>query len=113
MTTRPALALPELAWPPANLPKVARDQADVQPFERDLLDLARVHHPRVTWWHGYRMAEERYGSYCYVCERFTVTWNRSNAGPPKAAVEQISAHKWQHRDGTVVAAQPTRKRHTQ
>lgn len=113
MAARRSGALPELARPTPPLPKAAREQVDVQPFEHGLVDLARVHHPGVHWWHGYRAAEERFGSYCYVCEQFIVTWH-SNRVPNKAAVTEIDAHKWQHRDGAVPLTQsPNRKRHTQ
>lgn len=90
--------LPHLATPTRPKPKAAADQVDVQAFEAGLFDLARVHHPSVTWWHGYRRAEERYGSYCYVCESFIVTWG-GNSGPPMAARGAIDDHKYLHRAG--------------
>lgn len=92
------------------LPKAARDQVTVELFEADLVTAARVYHPTVSWWHGYRRAEERFGSYCYLCEAFTVTWS-GNGGPPKAAVTAIDAHKRDHAPGTVPGAtSPDRKR---
>lgn len=103
---------PELARPAGGLPKAATEQLDLQPWEHDLLALARVHHPAVAWWHGYRRAEERFGSYCYVCESFIITWG-GNAGPPKAAVAAIHDHKMSHHNGTDVVVKPTtRKRRT-
>lgn len=94
--------LPVLATAPARPPRARLDQADVQPFETGLVELARVHHPNVSWWHGYRRAEERFGSYCYVCERFVVTWG-GNGSPPAAAREEIDQHKWLHKRGTIPA----------
>lgn len=94
--------LPVLATPPVRQPKAAREQFDIQPYESGLLDLARVHHPSVTWWHGYRKAEERYGSYCYVCERFVVTWDRF-LPIPLVAQECIDNHKRSHRNGNLPA----------
>lgn len=91
-------ALPVLAAPPRGQPKAAREQLDVQSFESGLLDLARVHHATVAWWHGYRRAEERFGSYCYVCERFIVTWAR-NWPIPQIAKQAIHDHKYIHRPG--------------
>lgn len=107
MTTKAAAPqLPDLARPAAGQPKAAMDQLDVQPFESGLLELARVHHPTVSWWHGYRRAQDRFGSYCYVCDEFIVTW-AGNSGPPKTAVVTIDAHKMHHRDGTTPTAKPT------
>lgn len=104
--------LPVLARPPSRQPKAAREQLSVQAWESGLHDLARVHHPSVVWWHGYRQAEERFGSYCYVCEKFIVTWSR--AWPiPMVAKEAINDHKLMHRAGRFPAPQRTRKRGTQ
>lgn len=94
--------LPELARPAVTGIKARDDQRDVQPFEDGLLALARVHHPTVKWWHGYRRARERYGSYCYVCDDFIVTWDRF-AGIPVAAVDAINFHKLDHHAGRVLA----------
>lgn len=94
--------LPALATAVGRQPKSRLDQADVQPWEQGLVELARVHHPNVSWWHGYRRAEERFGSYCYVCEKFVVTWG-GNGSPPAAARDVISEHKWLHRNGAIVA----------
>lgn len=91
-------SLPELVFPPAELPRAAADQLDVQPYESGLLDLARVHHPSVIWWHGYRKSQDRYGSYCYVCEFLIVTWDRFG-GVPEMARRAIDDHKRFHRDG--------------
>lgn len=101
--------LPALAWPPVNLPRAARDQLDVQAYEAGLLDLARVHHPTITWWHGYRKAEERYGSYCYVCEQFIVTWDRFLPIPEEGQT-QIDTHKREHRASTVRRAAPSTRK---
>lgn len=103
--------LPDLARPSADLPKAALDQLDVQPFESGLLTVARVKHPTVSWWHGYRRAETGFGSYCYVCEAFTVSWS-GNSGPPKTAVVAIDAHKMHHRDGILPITKPSKRRGT-
>lgn len=105
--------LPVLATPAAKQPKAAREQIDVQPFEFGLLDLARVHHATVAWWHGYRQAEERFGSWCYVCESFTVTWDRKWPIPLRAK-QLIDTHKYDHRAGRIPATvAPSRKDTTQ
>lgn len=103
--------LPALTWPPVSLPRAAADQIDVQAYEAGLLDLARVHHPTVTWWHGYRKAEERYGSYCYVCERFVVSWDRFLPIPDDAR-SIIDNHKVSHRNGNLPGG-PTKSRKAQ
>lgn len=90
--------LPVLARPAVRQPRAARDQLDVQAWEGGLLDLARVNFPTVRWWHGYRAARDLFGSYCYVCEKFTVTW-AGRWGPPDAAKLAIHEHKSQHRAG--------------
>lgn len=94
--------LPALAAPRVKQPKAAREQLDIQPYEGGLLELARVHHPSVTWWHGYRKAEERFGSYCYICERFIVTWDRF-LSIPQDAQQMIDNHKRSHRNGNLPA----------
>lgn len=104
--------LPVLAAAARAGPKAARDQLDVQAFESGLLDLARITHPTVAWWHGYRRAEERFGSYCYVCERFIVTWARS--WPiPIIAKQAIDDHKYLHRAGKLPTHPPITTRGTQ
>lgn len=104
--------LPELARPAAGMPKAATEQVDIQPWEGGLLDLARVHHPTVLWWHGYRQAEQGFGSYCYVCESFIANWG-GNAGPSKKAVVAIDEHKYRHYNGeNITAKTPSRKRRT-
>lgn len=97
--------LPPLAVAPLNLPRAAADQGDVQAFEYGLLAVARHNHPTVAWWHGYRRAEERFGSYCYVCETFIVTWS-GNSGPPMPARHEIDAHKMSHRERTLRTLPP-------
>lgn len=103
--------LPELARPAANPPKAARDQLDIQAWESGLVDLARVHHPTVKWWHGYRKAEERYGSYCYICERFIVTWDPLSK-IPQQAVDQIAMHKTDHFAGNNASKSANKKAST-
>lgn len=104
-------SLPELARPPSKQPKAAREQLTVEVWEGGLLDLARVHYPTVKWWHGYRQAKERFGSYCYLCERFIVTWSR--AWPiPMVAKQAIDDHKFMHRAGRLPAPVSTTKRGT-
>jgi hypothetical protein len=69
--------LPPLALPPAAPPKAAREQLDMQPWEAHLVALARLRHPTVAWWHGYRdRTAHGFGSWCYVCDRMVVTWSR-------------------------------------
>lgn len=97
-----------LAAPPRGQPKAAREQLTVQPFETQLHEAARENHPTVAWWHGYRKAEERFGSYCYVCERFIVTWAR-NWPIPQVAKQAIDDHKYIHRPGTRPARTTTTK----
>lgn len=82
----------------AGLPRAANDQYDVQEFEDALLVKARLTHPSVTWWHGYRRSDDDFGSYCYLCDRFIVTWG-GNSGPPKVARASIDEHKHTHRPG--------------
>lgn len=107
--TKPVL--PELASPARAGPKAAREQLDVQAFESGLLDVARVHHPTVAWWHGYRLAEERFGSYCYLCEKFIVTWARK--WPiPHIAKHAIDDHKYLHRAGKLPGGRPTQQKGT-
>lgn len=94
----PADELPDLARAGLGGSKAQADQIDVQPYESGLLTLARVHYPTVKWWHGYRKSEDSYGSFCYVCEEFTVKWS-GNAGPPMTARQVIHDHKLSHRAG--------------
>lgn len=97
--------LPDLAALPATLPKAAIDQLSVQAFEGGLLTLARVGHPTVAWWHGYRKIGDSYGSQCYVCDRVIAFWG-GNSGPPMIARQIIDDHKINHRDGTLPADVP-------
>lgn len=90
--------LPTLARPPQNQPKAAREQLTVQAWEGGLLAVAHTKFPTVKWWHGYRMIEGFFGSYCYVCESFIVTWSR-RWPIPKIAAEVIDEHKELHRRG--------------
>lgn len=90
--------IPELVTDPATRPKAALDQVDVRPFEGGLLALARVHHPTVAWWHGYRHADPGYGSFCYVCDDFIARWG-GNSGPTMDARATIDIHKHLHRSG--------------
>lgn len=104
--TRTAAKLPTLARPPQKQPKAAREQLDVQAWEGGLLAVAHTRFPTVKWWHGYRIIGDRFGSYCYVCERFIITWSR--AWPiPKIAKESIDEHKHHHRRGTLAPPAPT------
>lgn len=100
--------LPDLARPPGTLPQAQREQRDIQPWEAGLVELARIHHPTVKWWQGYRRASERFGSYCYLCEKFIVTWDRF-AGIPQLAVDRIHSHKYDHRNGILAAPAPITK----
>lgn len=95
--------LPEIARAGLGGSKAQADQIDVQPYESGLLTLARVRYPTVKWWHGYRKSETSYGSFCYVCEEFTVKWS-GNAGPPMTARQAIHDHKLSHRAGMPPAA---------
>lgn len=81
------------------LPRAANDQYDIQEFEDALLAKARVEHPGISWWHGYRRIDEEFGSYCYLCDQFIVKWG-GNAGPPKRARATIDEHKHSHRPGS-------------
>lgn len=105
--------LPALALPPRQLPKAAREQIDIQAYEGGLTELARVQHPTIAWWHGYRKIGDLFGSYCYVCDRFVVTWSR--AWPiPKVAQETIHEHKNEHRAGALPGGTPPKRmRHPQ
>lgn len=95
-----------IAEGPTGGPLAMLDQIDIQPFEYGLHDLARVHHPGVHWWHGYRRDDQGFGSYCYVCDRFLVRWG-GNGSPPMFARHTISEHKFDHRAGTVPVANST------
>lgn len=89
--------LPVLAVAPAHLPRAAREQLDVQPWEIGLTNLARVHHRTVAWWHGYRdRTEDGFGSWCYVCESRIATWSR-RWPITEAARRAVHAHKNWHR----------------
>lgn len=103
--------LPVLATPATRSPRARLDQTDVQPWEQGLVELARAQHPNVSWWHGYRRAEERFGSYCYVCEKFVVTWG-GNGSPPEAARIVIDAHKWLHKRGAIPAPRKQQRKGT-
>lgn len=101
MTDRKA-QLPTLATPPRKQPKAAREQLDVQAWESGLLDLARAKFPAVVWWHGYRSIGDYFGSYCYICSAYIVTFSR-RWPIPIVAKEQIHEHKNQHRAGALPA----------
>lgn len=90
-------------------PRAKLDQATVLPFEDGLLALARVGHPTVSWWHGYRRADDKFGSYCYVCESFIVRWG-SNSSPPMEARATIDAHKHLHRSGDLPVTESTKRK---
>lgn len=92
-----ANGLPVIAVPPAVLPKAAREQLDVQPWEVGLSHLARVNHPTVAWWHGYRdRTADGFGSWCYVCDVRIATWSR-RWPITEAARRAVHEHKNWHR----------------
>lgn len=100
---------PPLVVAPEFAPKSRADQFDVQAFEGGLLALARVHHPGVHWWHGYRRVGERFGSYCYVCDTPIVLWG-GNGSPPMEARTTINEHKYLHRNGVVPLADSSQRK---
>lgn len=87
----PTLAIP-LATTPARQPKAAREQGNVQGYEGGLLAVARVHHPTVAWWWGYRQKSDGFGAWCYLCDDRIVKW--SQRWPmTQAAREAIIHHR--------------------
>lgn len=92
--------LPDLVAPAGNRPKTALDQHDVQAWEEGLLALARVRHPTVSWWHGYRRHGEAYADYCYICDAVIVEMT-SNGNPSVLARLATDDHKWDHHDGAL------------
>jgi hypothetical protein len=105
---RPAAMLPEPATATTGGPKARADQLNVQPWEQGLVALARVHHPTVAWWHGYREIKGAYWSYCYVCD--TRITEVAGMGNPSMAVRQvIDNHKNLHRAGVIPGGSPKRK----
>lgn len=102
MTVASEPTLPTLPAGPAKIPKARREQISVEPWETGLVTAARVEFPTVAWWHGYRSIGSYFGSYCYVCSAYIVTFSRRYP-IPLVAKAQIHAHKFEHHKGTLPA----------
>lgn len=76
--------------------RAVRAQLAVYDWEGELVDLAQATHPRVSWWHGWRMTYVAFGAQCYVCDRLITSWSRRWPITQKAQRE-IEAHKLFHR----------------
>ncbi len=81
-----------------TLPKAAREQLEVLPWETALTDMARRRHPTIAWWNGYRQTKEGKGTFCYVCDRMIVLWTRKFP-ITRTAAKAIDEHKFAHWPG--------------
>lgn len=90
--------LPHLAPPTRVAPKAQRDQLFVLGWESELLDQARTDFPAVFWWHGYRQIGDYFGSYCYICSAYIVTFSRRYP-IPLIAKQAVDDHKMLHHAG--------------
>lgn len=88
-----------VTWPDPKdsppLPKAAAEQHTIEKWEVKLHNRARLVHPGVFWWHGYRKVGTKFGSYCYVCDLMIATWDRKYPITSKAK-DAIHKHKWLH-----------------
>lgn len=96
----------ELATPAPGGPKSKTDQLDVQAWEAGLVAIARVAHPNVSWWHGYRHVDGGWVSQCYVCDGPVAAWP-GGTSPPMTARQDIAKHKHDHHDGIVPSGSTT------
>ena len=77
-------------------PSVARTlQGRSDRRDNSLTDLARQRTPGIRHWWGRRWREGRNGAWCYICERFVITWD-SHYPITEGARRVIAAHRSGH-----------------